>query len=216
MDNILHIDDEKYRVQSKLLPYEISYYKDHSFFMVLDNFVNFVKGCEKFIRKTNDYSNYISALKEIGLTKCQVLGNIDSNVDEVDVEMHHGPIFTLFDYCSCIVNYLLINNTNVSTPLVSKIIMNEHWEGNIQTVMLSTTVHQAVDSGKLFINLNQAHGNLNEFLKKYKSGLRLYQCEKINQYIEMSKKYKSTDNGLFELKDTIYDWSKRRKKFGSS
>jgi hypothetical protein len=212
MENIFYIEDKKYKLGSNIMPYEISFFKDHSFFMVLDNFVNFVKGCEKFIRKTNDYNSYVGALKEIGLTKCQVLGNIDSSLDEVDVEMHHGPIFTLFDYCSCIVNYLLGKGECVTTPMVAKIIMDEHWLGNIQTVMLSTTVHQAVDSGKLFISLNQAHGNLNEFLKKYKSGLRLNQCEKINQYIEMSKKYKSTDNGLFELKDTIYDWSKRRKK----
>lgn len=214
MEDVTYVNNETSDVKSNLLPFEISYEKDRSFFMVLENYVGFIKGCENFIRHSKDYSDYISALKDLGLTHCQVLGNIDSSLSisghEVSVEMHHGPIFTLFDYCGCLIMYLLKNGFTVNTPKIAKIIMNEHWAGNIQTVMLSTTVHQAVDSGKLFINLNQAYGNLNGFLKKYSEGLTIYQCEKINRYIELSKKYKSTDNGIFDLKETIHDWSKRR------
>lgn len=214
MEDVTYVNNETSDVKSNLLPFEISYEKDRSFFMVLENYVGFIKGCENFIRHSKDYSDYISALKDLGLTHCQVLGNIDSSLSisghEVSVEMHHGPIFTLFDYCGCLIMYLLKNGFTVNTPKIAKIIMNEHWTGNIQTVMLSTTVHQAVDSGKLFINLNQAYGNLNGFLKKYSEGLTIYQCEKINRYIELSKKYKSTDNGIFDLKETIHDWSKRR------
>lgn len=214
MEDVTYVNNETSDVKSNLLPFEISYEKDRNFFMVLENYVGFIKGCENFIRHSKDYSDYISALKDLGLTHCQVLGNIDSSLSisghEVSVEMHHGPIFTLFDYCGCLIMYLLKNGFTVNTPKIAKIIMNEHWAGNIQTVMLSTTVHQAVDSGKLFINLNQAYGNLNGFLKKYSEGLTIYQCEKINRYIELSKKYKSTDNGIFDLKETIHDWSKRR------
>lgn len=214
MEDILHENNETAVVKSNLLPFEICYEKDQSFFMVLENYVSFIKGCENFIRRSSDYTNYVAALKEMGLTHCQVLGNIDSSFGiqghDVSVEMHHGPIFTLFDYCSCLIMYLLKNDYTVNTPKIAKIIMNEHWTGNIQTVMLSTSVHQAVDSGKLFISLNQARGNLNAFLKKYSEGLTDHQCEKINRYIELSKKYKSTDNGIFDIKETIHDWSKRR------
>ena len=214
MEDVTHVNNKTADVKSNLLPFEISYEKDRSFFMVLENYVGFIKGCENFIRRTRDYSEYISSLKDLGLTHCQFLGNVDSslgiNGHEVSVEMHHGPIFTLFDYCGCLIMYLIKNGFTVNTPKIAKIIMNEHWAGNIQTVMLSTSVHQAVDSGKLFINLNQAYGNLNGFLKKYFEGLTIHQCEKINRYIELSKKYKSTDNGIFDLKETIHDWSKRR------
>lgn len=214
MEDVNYVNNETAVVKSNLLPFEISYEKDRSFFMILENYVGFIKGCENFIRRSKDYSEYISSLKDLGLTHCQVLGNVDSSLSisghEVSVEMHHGPIFTLFDYCGCLIMYLIKNGYTVNTPKIAKIIMNEHWAGNIQTVMLSTTAHQAVDSGKLFINLNQAYGNLNGFLKKYSEGLTIHQCEKINRYIELSKKYKSTDNGIFDLKETIHDWSKRR------
>ena len=214
MEDILHENNKTAVVKSNLLPFEICYEKDQSFFMILENYVSFIKGCENFIRRSNDYTSYVATLKEMGLTHCQVLGNIDSSFGiqghDVSVEMHHGPIFTLFDYCSCLIMYLLKNGYTVNTPKIAKIIMNEHWAGNIQTVMLSTSVHQAVDSGKLFISLNQARGNLNAFLKKYSEGLTDHQREKINRYIELSKKYKSTDNGIFDIKETIHDWSKRR------
>ena len=214
MEDVIYKDDDSQSVGSNLLPFEIQYHKDSKFLMILDNYVNFIKGCERFIRRSNDYNHYVATLKELGFTHCQVLGNIDSSMGEpghdVSVEMHHGPIFTLFDYCACIVSHMIKHNKKVNTPKVSKIIMDEHWNGNIQTVMLSTSVHQAVDSGKLFINLNQAFGNLNQFIKKYEDGLTEHQKGKINKYIQLSKKYKSTDNGIFDLQETMHSWTKKR------
>lgn len=218
MLNIVY--DEHGSVSSNMLPYEIQYKKDKDFFLVLENYVNFIKGCEKFVRATTDYKNYVAELKLNGFTRCQVLGEIDSQMGvpghNVTVEMHHGPILTLFDYCAAVMTHLLKKGTRVRTPLVASIVMDEHWAGHVQTVFLSKTAHQAVDSGKLFINLKQAYGNLNEFLKKYSDGFTEHQINKINQYITLSEENGSTDNGLFELKDTIYDWSNRRAKLGLS
>ena len=215
MENITYVKGDTLAIDSGLLDFEIEFYKSPAFFLVMTNFIEFIRGCEKFIRRSKDYTNYVAYLKELGFTHCQVLGNVDSNLSEkkhpVTVEMHHGPILTLFDYCSVVVTYMSKHDMKITTPRVAKIIMDEQWAGNVQTVMLSATVHQAVDSGKLFISLKQAFGNLNNFLKKYHDGLTDYQVDKINKYIEMSEKYKSTDNGLFDLKESIYDWTTRRK-----
>lgn len=215
MDDVIYKEDEQLHIDSQLLDFEIQFYKNPTFFMVLTNYVEFIKGCEKFIRRTKDYTNYVAHLKELGFTRCQVLGSIDSSLSEKEhpltVEMHHGPIFTLFDYCGAVIGYMTKHKMKITTPRVAKIIMDEHWNGNIQTVMLSSTVHQAVDSGRLFISLKQAVGNLNNFLKRYADGITSYQREKINKYIEMSEKYKATDNGLFDLKETMHDWSTRRR-----
>lgn len=215
MENVEYKGDDQLHVDSNMLDFEIQFYKNPTFFMVMTNYVDFIKGCEKFIRRTKDYTNYVAHLKELGFTHCQVLGNIDSNFSEkkhsLTVEMHHGPIFTLFDYCATVITHMGKHNMKVTTPRVAKIVMDEHWLGHIQTVMLSSTVHQAVDSGKLFISLKQAYGDLNQFLLRFKDGLTDYHIEKINRYIELSTKYKSTDNGLFDLKEAIHDWSTRRK-----
>lgn len=212
MENVVY--DEYGSVSSNLLPYEIQYKKDSNFFLVLDNYVKFIKGCEHFIRNTKDYKAYVAEMAIHGFTNCQVLGNVDSSLGvpghSVTVEMHHGPILTLFDYCSAVITHMLKDGLRVRTPIIAKIVMNEHWEGNVQTVHLSKTVHQEVDSGRLFISLKQAHGNLNNFLKKYANGFTDHQKEKINRYIELSLQHKSTDGGLFDLQETMKDWSKRR------
>lgn len=69
---------------------------------------------------------------------------------------------------------------------------------HVQVVMLSKTVHQLVDSGELFINLNQGIGDVNAFLKSYPDGLDKYKA-KINEYIDLSKKFKSHDSNIFDL-----------------
>jgi hypothetical protein len=187
--------------------YEIPFYKDNDYFSNFDNFIGFVKETEKMVRTSTFYNKYISYIKDdIGLKCCQVLPNIED--DYADIEMHHGPILTLFDYISILIDYLLINNKKINSFIVSNIIIDEHYDNNIQIVMLSKTVHQQVHANNIFINLHQAFGDLNTFLKKYNQGLHEDQINKINQYIELSKKYNSFDKNVLELNKNIKKWSK--------
>lgn len=201
-------------VSSNAADFEINLLKDRNFFMVFDNYVNFIKATEKTIRQSDDYTDYVAHLKSLGLTRCQVLGNVDSNMSEkghkVSVEMHHGPILTLFDYCGILITYMVKHQMQITSMRLAKILMDEHWAGNIQTVMLSSTIHAAVDSGKVFISFKQAKGNLNNFLVKYADGITDDQKKKINKYIELSETRCSTDGGIFDLKETMHDWSRRR------
>jgi hypothetical protein len=73
--------------------------------------------------------------------------------------------------------------------------------------MLCKTAHEAVDTGEIFINLSQGVGNLNEFLKKYRDGLTEPYIDKLNEYIKMSRQFRSTDNRIFELEDAMVNWS---------
>ena len=210
MEGIIFSKDELLSVSSRNDIFGIQYYKTKSYLQSIENFVNFVKACEKVVRTSSEYKAYIAQLFSLGLTKCQVLGHVEVSDDKdetVTLEMHHGPILTLFDYCAIVTDHLLFNNKNINTFLVARIVLNEHFNGNIQTIMLSKTVHQLVDSGKLFISFNQAIGNLNEFLRKYKDGLNPERISKINRYIELSKEYDTYDNHLLDLKNTITDWN---------
>ena len=208
---IVYTDSENPTVSSDKADFDIAFIKDQDFFMVFDNWVSFIKGVEKTIRQSDSYSQYIAHISELGLTKCQVLGHVDSNMSElghkVSVEMHHGPLLTLFDYVSIVITYMLKHKQKITSMRVAKIVMDEHWLGNVQTVMLSATAHAAVDSGKMFISFDQGHGNIINFLKKYRDGITDEQREKINKFIRMSYKWKSTDNGLFDLHDTMKNWN---------
>jgi hypothetical protein len=122
--------------------------------------------------------------------------------------MHHGPILTLFDYCSIVVDWLLYQEKKINTFIVSDIVLQEHFNNNVQVVMLSETVHEQVHENNIFINLHQAFGDLTSFLKKYKEGIHEEQIAKINQYIRLSEKYDSFDKHVLDLKDNIKKWSK--------
>jgi len=193
-------------IDSDTCAFALPFYKNGEYFSNIDNFVSFIKAVEKQVRGDNFYKKYISYLKnDIGLTRCQVLSNIDD--ESAEIELHHGPILTLFD-CACIItDYYLAKNKKINTFIISNTLLEEHKNNNIQVVMLSKSVHQQVHDNNIFINLKQAFGNLVTFLNKYRTGIHPEQIQKINKYIELSEKYESFDKNVLELKKNIKSWS---------
>ena len=208
MEDVTYLNDELATVQSRNNLFDISLFKSTEYFASIETFVGFVKACEKMIRGSSEYKLYKAQLMEQGLTRCQFLGAIEADEDDaVTIEMHHGPILTLFDYVAIVIDWLLKKERPVNTFIVTRIVLNEHFEGNVQTVMLSKTVHQLVDSGEIFIHFNQGTGNLNRFLEKYRDGLNDERISKINQYIKLCELYENSfDNGLLDLRKNITDW----------
>lgn len=206
MEGIQYDNSPELVIQSTNDPFVISYYKDDNYFKNLQNYVSFIKGCEKLIRISDAYKKFIRQLRDLNLVSCQVLGNVSDDDGSVTIEMHHGPILTLFDYCAIVLDYHLRQGETVNSFMIANEVIDEHYNNHVQTIMLSKTPHQAVDSGRLFINFKQARGDLNAFLKKYRLGLNDYHIKKINDYIDLSKKYNSNDNGLFDLKNTVASW----------
>lgn len=197
------------KLDSESSMFELAFYKDREYFSVMENLNAFVKSVEAMCRRSKYYKRYVKFIKEdVQLDNCQVLSNIEINENsDITLEMHHGPILTLYDYCVIIIDTLLSKDyDNITTFRVADIIMREHYMNNIQVVMLSKTVHEAVDEG-LFLNYKQGFGNLGLFLKKYKDGISKDQIFKINAYIRMCEEYNSFDNMLLSLKERVREWS---------
>ena len=183
--------------------YEIPFYKDVDYMFSLENEVAFIKAVERMVRTSKYYSRYIAHMKiDLGMNFCQVKGNIieddDSGINDL-IEMHHGPIFTLFDVVSIILNYMLVKNMKITTFSVANKVIEEHFKHRVQTVMLCETVHQLVHDNKVFLNYKQGFGDLYSFLETYYEGLDKTQVDKILDYIEKSKKYDSNDFGNLEV-----------------
>ena len=190
--------------------YTLPFYKDTEYFSNLDNFVGFVKAVETLVRTSKYYSRYISYIKsEVGLNFCQVLSNIKQDDEETDIniEMHHGPILTLFDYICILVDWSLYNNKKITTFSIANKMLEEHFANRVQIVMLSKTVHEEVHENNVFLNTKHAFGDLNAFLVKYKDGLSQEQIDKINKYISLCEKYDSFDKGTLTLRENIKKWS---------
>lgn len=201
----IEYDPEFHTVDSPNSTYTIPMYKPEEYFSNLDSYVAFIKACEQQVRKNDRYSKYIAYLKkEIGLNHCQVLTNIDGNkYENVDIEMHHGPILTLYDYCAIITEWLLTKRRQISTFRVADIVLTEHQKNHIQVVMLATTVHEQVHARGIFLNYKHAWGDLNSFIKTYRDGISVEYVEKINRYIERSLLYDSNDFGVLKLNQTL-------------
>lgn len=182
--------------------YKIPFYKDAEYFSSYENYVAFIKGVEKAVRQNDRYKKYINYLKKkVKLNKCQVLKNITD--EDADIEMHHGPIFTLFDVCAIVLEYFILKKWKITTLRVADAVLDEHRKNRIQVVMVSCTVHEEIHNGDIFINYKQAFGNLQEFLKKYKDAISDEYREQLNRYIDRSLLYDSNDFGVLELNKNL-------------
>ena len=177
----------------------ISLYKDIDYFQDESFYTKFVKGCERSIRSSKDYKAFIHYIKTIlGINFCQVSSHI---YDEpgVSIEMHHGPIFNLFDIVSVILNHFLRTGKKITTMRITDAVLQEHFDLHVQVVMLAVTNHEAAHNRDLFLNVKQGIGNLTEFINLYKDDLDDIHKYKIWNYINMCKGNDSFDRGYLDV-----------------
>ena len=65
--------------------------------------------------------------------------------------------------------------------------------------MVTSSIHEQIHAGNIFINYNQAYGNLEEFIEKYADAISDEYREQLNRYIDRSLLYDSNDFGVLEL-----------------
>jgi len=188
----------------------INFNRTEKDFYISDEYIKFIKSVEQLIRKSKEYRGYIAYLKEkIGLKQCSVFSNI--NDDLAKIEMHHGPIFTLFDYVEIASNASMIKNKKLNSFIVAKEVLQDHYDNIVQVVMISESVHKAIHGKKtdIFIPLEMSWGDLVKYIEKYGEFLNSVQVKKINDYMKKyrssSGKYASSFDNFF--KSRIKNWS---------
>lgn len=198
--NIKYNGDISRFVEAEDNPYDvIMYYKDSDYLEDSTNFDKFVKGCESFIRTSDDYKYFIHKLDTVfGLNFDQVQPKIKSSKD-VTVEMHHGPIFTLYDVVSIVTDFRLERGMKINTFRVADQVLDDHFDLIVPVLRLAVTNHEAVHNGDLFINVKQAIGDHKKFIDKYGSVFDDNIKYRLYQYYQMCKSNKSFDNGYLDL-----------------
>lgn len=184
--------------------YMIPFWKNEEYFSNIDSRSKFITSVKQKVRSSERYSAYKKYLIEkIGLDHCAVHKNITSL--DVELEMHHGPIFILEDYINIVINYFLIKKWKITTLIIASQVLKEHEDNMIQVVMLSPTAHEEVEARNVFIHPNQAWGRLDLFIKKYKDAIGLDLREKYNRYIDRCMMSESDDYGLFKLNSQLWE-----------
>ena len=197
--NIKYIGDVSKFIEAEDDPFAaISLNKDVDYFQDDANYTKFVKKCEQNVRSSKEYRIFISYIKNIlGINFCMVSSSIYDT--DATIEMHHGPIFTLYDITSVILNYFLKTGKKINTLRITDAILQEHFELRVQVVMLATTNHEAAHNRDLFLNVKQGIGNLTEFLNLYKDYLDDIHKYKIWNYLNLCKSNPSFDRGYLDV-----------------
>lgn len=170
-----------------------------------DAYEKFIKGCEHCVRKDDRYTAFIGELRQNGFNRCAILGNIPTDDDKIKLEMHHGPIFNLFDICDIVTRHLIRNGTDeLTTYKVADLVLTEHENYNVQVVMLSKTPHKGNHKSNVFINIKSSIGRIDRFIDKYEDGMENSHRSYVRRYMQLCKKYEnSIDNGLFDVADQL-------------
>lgn len=198
LPNIEYKGDISKFIEAKDNPYEaISFYKDTDYFTDEIMYNKFVKEVEKLVRTSKDYSAFVSYIKNIlGINFCQVSSKIYDT--DATIEMHHGPIFTLYDICCVILNYYIKTGRKITTFRIANAVIEEHFAMRVQVVMMAVTNHEAIKNRDIYLNVHQGIGNVNEFIKMYADCFDDNQKYKIWSYINMSKMNDSFDTGILD------------------
>lgn len=189
-------------IDSPIAPYQLIMFKDEDYLSNYDNYVGFVKGIEHTVRNNDRYKKYINYLKKkIKLNKCQILKNVTD--EDASIEMHHGPIFTLYDVCAIVLEYYIMKGWKISTFSVADTVLEEHMKNRVGVIMVSTTMHEEIHEKNIFIHYKQAWGDINAFTKKYADAMSDEYREQLNRYIDRCLLYDSNDFGILELNKAL-------------
>ena len=179
----------------------IQFYKDANYFQDISTYNKFVIQVQKMVYASEEYKNFCGWIrKSLGINFCQVNSSIVEN-DGVTIEMHHGPIFTLFDYISVMLNSYIDNGIPISTFNIVDEVIEEHYQRRVQVVMLSTTNHEAVHNGDIFLNFKQGIGNFSEFVTRYSKYFTDEQKYRIASYLKLCEDNDSFDTGILDIEN---------------
>lgn len=169
-------------------------------------FVNFIKNAIKAFRKSKTYKIYKGFLMEMGLDKCQKMGNINSEM--ATLEMHHN-ILNIFEISVMITQHVLNTFGYITTFDLVYLLKQEHRDNNIPIAMLSETAHEMYhDDPNNYIPIDMTFGKWWILLSKYRFGITVDIAFKIKEYINRSLNDKTANHGfLLDLRMNVENFS---------
>lgn len=202
-DIVYGVHNEVPYIDSQNSLYIIPFYKPDEYFNNIESLNNFISGVEREVRASDRYSKYKNYLmKEVKLDHCQVLKDLTN--EDCEIELHHGPIFTLYDIAAIILEYFRLRQWKITTFRIADAVLTEHEMNRVNCVMLASSIHEQVHNRNIFISMKQAWGDINAFINKYKDAMSPEYRIKYNRYIDACMIRESEDFGTLELNDKLF------------
>lgn len=185
--------------------YPLTFYQTRDTLADMDRYKAFIDNCTHRFRKSRTYKSYKSYLMSMGLDRCQVIGNIQDGM--ANIEMHHN-FLTIYDITILISQHILNTVSRCTTFDIVALLMQEHRNNNIPIVMLSETVHQLYhDNPDFYIPISMTFGKWWDLLIKYRYGITLDIAYKVVKYIQNCQRNNELNSvEFFKLSDDIKNW----------
>lgn len=185
--------------------YPLTFYQTRDTLADMDKYKAFIDNCTHRFRKSRTYKSYKSYLMSMGLDRCQVIGNIQDGM--ANIEMHHN-FLTIYDITILISQHILNTVGRCTTFDIVALLMQEHRNNNIPIVMLSETVHQLYhDNPDFYIPISMTFGKWWDLLIKYRYGITLDIAYKVVKYIQNCQRNNELNSvEFFKLSDDIKNW----------
>ena len=182
--------------------YPLTFYQTRDTLADMDRYKAFIDNCTHRFRKSRTYKSYLMSM---GLDRCQVIGNIQDGM--ANIEMHHN-FLTIYDITILISQHILNTVGRCTTFDIVALLMQEHRNNNIPIVMLSETVHQLYhDNPDFYIPISMTFGKWWDLLIKYRYGITLDIAYKVVKYIQNCQRNNELNSvEFFKLSDDIKNW----------
>ena len=198
-------------IHSPNCSFNLPFYATEESFVDIEFYKKFLDNAISRFRTSRTYKNYKSYLMSLGMDRCQILGNIDENM--ADIEMHHN-FLTIFDIALMITEHTIKTKGFITTFDLVLLLKEEHKNNRIPLVMLTKTVHQLYHQNEDFVIPAQyCFGYWQDLLIKYNKGITrdiAYKClnfiQKSIEIEQIGTNYQLANN-ILQLRDIILDWS---------
>ena len=197
------IQDENGKVfkVEELPPYD---QQDYDFSNPKD-FNRFVKDVKSEVRGSFEYREMVKYLKNYGgMDRSGLNPNISNNDSRrVKIEIHHTPL-TLEDIVKIVYEKRLFYHEDLSVEMVAKEVMECHYKSLIGLYPLTSTEHELVHNGYLFIPPSHVYGRYDLFDTLYKPFIEDDDQETLERIEEHEKVFNPEEQNKLLEQSNIY------------
>lgn len=182
--------------------------KEHRFTSILNerDKLKAIKKIEMIVRSSAEYKEYVKYLREyVNMNKCHFFSGITKeNGRKVSIEIHHEP-FTLFDISKIVLEKWVYHDEDINLFLISEEIMKLHYQNRVGLIPLTSTVHELVHNGKIFIPIQDVYGKgFIDFIAEYDDFIDQDLRKILNDKIDISRDIIQEDNLSILDKNYVY------------
>lgn len=149
-----------------------------------------IRNIESIVRTSFEYQEFRDyLLTEMDMTQCAFLEGLDMRDSRrIKVELHHAP-FTLYDIVEIVVNKHRVEKGIIYPLDIANEIMQLHYEGKVGLIPLSTTVHETVHTGVVFVPVHYVYGKFLQFFNEYENYIKTDLKNSLKENIEISEQF---------------------------